>query len=889
MVKQQHKQASPRRKKTKYNDLPDSSLPTVDRREAVSATAQAQSPSRKKRYNFSRRKAKFARERDRSSSPSEDHTPTVVRRPYVPSSPLVVERRSLRRSKERPTCLIFGQHREVIYPDHFFCSNCKNYEDCINSGTMHGNANRNSRRFRCTASHKDYFLPSCLKKVRNHGVAVSQPPPAVIESVELSEASATSGDESFNDNMLLEDFRTLQLAFDGAQQMLREQADCQLQEQQAFVDAFKSEFQNQMQFQLVELSSYINNLKEIIARLRGKVNTLTTSLNKYRKKAQHQPKVQSVPLNAAIVNAINHLVSSQQRYKLLSKRNLATNIAKAVFDPNLCNGVALEEVIAESKKWLRQNVFKPSEILKQMDLRGGTLNYEGISVLNDVEASAYTGSKSRLRGRLLCTPACLKLVAKQLEREGDSICPYQRIRTPYGEGIEFDYAKVTRLVINSYGLEDAGRQRRINISASIDAARITKNLCHTSAGLKMSDIEGRDPLKNMRSFLTDNNSLRDLQSHNNVFLMKIILTKETKESFRHFDDIFQFFRLSELTQEEKRHHENNAEKFKWEHLSDLQPLAITFTTDMAADWKLVGAGGGVKNTEMFCTLCACTSTDVHQPNDTTCTRFCAFREEPNWCCYHHPIASPEIKEGLEEQVQALRQLIHADLQEIERKSLIKYYVNTPEHVMKRLPKCIKFEPSNQDEKDEFIELLMDELILRGLSPVGELEDLRARLQTELTTEHKLRQYLKKLEHCTTLEQALIVLLHKIPCILHCENRVGLKLLSMLLQEGFANVKKGYLFGHIRSEKERISAYAQRIENILNTVILGDEDGPAQWALPYDAENKTVGIICLDNNRIRKILMEYELIVQASVTDPERSFKYGTSVAHYRNAISILRE
>jgi hypothetical protein len=78
MVKQQHKQASPRRKKTKYDDVPDSSLPTVDRREAVSATAQAQSPSQKKRYYFSKRKAKFARERDRSSSPFEDHTPTVV-------------------------------------------------------------------------------------------------------------------------------------------------------------------------------------------------------------------------------------------------------------------------------------------------------------------------------------------------------------------------------------------------------------------------------------------------------------------------------------------------------------------------------------------------------------------------------------------------------------------------------------------------------------------------------------------------------------------------------------------------------------------------------------------------------------------------------------------
>jgi hypothetical protein len=42
---------------------------------------------------------------------------------------------------------------------------------------------------------------------------------------------------------------------------------------------------------------------------------------------------------------------------------------------------------------------------------------------------------------------------------------------------------------------------------------------------------------------------------------------------------------------------------------------------------------------------------------------------------------------------------------------------------------------------------------------------------------------------------------------------------------------------------------------LNTVILGDEDHSAQWALPYDADKKAVGVICLDNNRFRKILME----------------------------------
>jgi hypothetical protein len=272
---------------------------------------------------------------------------------------------------------------------------------------------------------------------------------------------------------------------------------------------------------------------------------------------------EAVTLNVAIVKAINYLLSSKRRYKLLSKSNLATNIARAVFDPTLCNGVALEEVISELKKWLRNNVFKPAEILKQMDICGGTLNYEGIKVLNDVEASGFGGNKKRIRNRLICTPACLKQVAKQLEKEGDIICPYRHIHTAYGERIEFDYAKVTWLVISTFGLEDAAKERRINISASIDAARVTKNLCHTSAGLKMSGIGGRDPLRNMRSFLVDEDSLRDLQSHNNVFLMKIILTKETKESFKLFDYIFQFFRLTELSNKEKRNHPDNKEKFQW--------------------------------------------------------------------------------------------------------------------------------------------------------------------------------------------------------------------------------------------------------------------------------------------------------------------------------------
>ncbi len=658
---------------------------------------------------------------------------------------------------------------------------------------------------------------------------------------------------------------------------------------EAFVNHVKEVVQARLTSEVLGLHGYVEKLERSISTLKGTVNKQATIINRYKKKLAEQ-RAESLPLNLGVVKAINDLVKSQPRYKLLKPSNVASLIAKAIFDPNLCYGIVLEEVINKAKSWLRKNVFKPSEVLKQMDLRGGTLNYEGISVLNDVEASSYVGNKKRIRNRLLCTPACLKRVAKKLESSAETLCPYNRITTPFGEGLEFDYAKLTRLVINSFELEPIATHNPVNISASIDAARVTKNLCHTSAGLKMSDPRARDPVKNMRSFMVDGDSLRDLQSHNNVFLMKIVLTKETKESFREFDNIFQFFRLAELHQEERLRHEKNDPKFKWEHLRDLKPLTVTFTTDMAADWKLVGTGGGVKNTEMFCTLCARTSTDVHQPNSTKCDRFCSQDDdEEDCCCYHHCIATRELREGLEEEVEQLRQNIQADLDGIERNSKIRHYVNTPMHVMRTSPNCIYYQPSNQDEKDDFLELLMDELILRGINPVGDLEAMRQRVKNELVMEHKLRQHLKKLEHCSKLEQCLILLLHKIPCILHCENRVGLKLLSMVLREGFDNAKKGLLFGHIRSEAERIKKYVEAIEKIFNTKILGDDDGPAQWCLPYDNENKTAGIICLDNNRIRKVMAEYEALVDLSIHDQDRSVKYKASIHHYRIAISILRE
>ena len=854
------------------------------------------SPNRKKKkYNFSSRKAKFTRERDRSSSPSDDEAvPTRQPRIFQATSPNQKMLRAARRSKEPPTCLIYGPFRETLYPDHFFCHPCKMYEDQLLSGSLHRLASRNSRRYKCIAKHTDYCFPTQLhKQCKINTVAAAKPSSSDdIESVVLSSSDAVGEGFILESDELLDDFRTLQEAFYGCQ----EKIDALQQSHASYVMSLKEEMKVELENEKTKMAQFVNEQNKTIEELKTKIKSLSSHLNYYKKKAEEEKlkdaaKVASVPLTDAIVAAVNNLMNSKQRYKLLSPKNKAAAVARAVFHPNFAHGIAFEDIISHSKKWLRDNVFKPSEILKQMDLRGGTLNYEGITVLNDVEASAYTGTGKRFRGRLICTPACLQRVAKELEKEADTLCPFKRIETPFGEGIEFNYARVTRLVLNAFGLSRTAAQRSINISGSIDAARVTKNICHTSAGLKMTDVEGKDPLKRCGTFITDENSLRDLQSQNTVFLLKIVLTKETKESFKLFDDVFQFFRLSSLNPDEREHDPKNDPKYEWELLNDLKPLNVTMTTDMAADWKLVGAGGGVKQTEMFCNLCTCASNDVHQPHAEKCDRFCSqHQDDPDWVCYHHPIfCNNEYRERFHQEVEELKQRLHASLEELNRQSKIRLHTNPTRNVQTLSKTSIGFIPTNGDEKDSFIDLLINELLLRGLNPTGELDELRERLRPELHLENKLRQHLKKLEHCTKLEASLIALLHKIPCILHCENRVGLKILFMLLQEGFCNVKNGTLFPHIRGENNRILAYAQEIERILNNNILGDEDGPAQWVLPMDKDNKSVGIICLDNNRIRKILNAFETLVAASITDDSRVVKYNTSVSNYRTGMVILRQ
>ena len=242
-----------------------------------------------------------------------------------------------------------------------------------------------------------------------------------------------------------------------------------------------------------------------------------------------------------------------------------------------------------------------------------------------------------------------------------------------------------------------------------------------------------------------------------------------------------------------------------------------------------------------------------------------------------------------EEVERLKVSIAADLQDILSESSIVYYPNQETPARSTNKRSIHYVPLNDDDKDEFIDLITNELVLRGLSPTGEFEEVRERLLQEVIVEHKLRCHLEKLQHCNLLDACMIALLHKIPCILHCENRVGIKLLTMILLEGFSNAQQGLIFSHIRCVRDRINAFAECIQDIFNTQILGDDEGPAQWRVPMDDDGTNVGVICLDNSRIRKVINKFELLVNVSVCDATRIVKYNFCIPHYRDGMVILHQ
>ena len=73
----------------------------------------------------------------------------------------------------------------------------------------------------------------------------------------------------------------------------------------------------------------------------------------------------------------------------------------------------------KAKHWLRTNVFTCYNILKEMDLAGGTLGYEGIEIMR----SAETKRAKYYQGSVIPSIPEFKRTAKKVEQLGHCLAP----------------------------------------------------------------------------------------------------------------------------------------------------------------------------------------------------------------------------------------------------------------------------------------------------------------------------------------------------------------------------------------------------------------------------------------------------------------------------------
>lgn len=120
----------------------------------------------------------------------------------------------------------------------------------------------------------------------------------------------------------------------------------------------------------------------------------------------------------------------------------------------------------------------------------------------------------------------------------------------------------------------------------------------------------------------------------------------------------------------------------------------------------------------------------------------------------------------------------------------------------------------------------------------------------------------------------------IPCILHLENRVGEKMLTIILRKAL---------DEYRGPKEDFLAH---MNHTFKTKVLGSDQSPSQWKIPFtkdDNSNYKIEHIQVRNNVACCIIHEMDTIIEEAwqLQNTEQQRDLIAAITNYREAMKIL--
>jgi hypothetical protein len=256
------------------------------------------------------------------------------------------------------------------------------------------------------------------------------------------------------------------------------------------------------------------------------------------------------------------------------------------------------------------------------------------------------------------------------------------------------------------------------------------------------------------------------------------------------------------------------------------------------------------------------------------------------------MATQERVESLHAEVEELVSTLKCTIEEIQAESKMSHVdieVEAPPASSTSDAASIHFIPESTAQRQAFSCLITDELMLRGLDITGTLETWQEMLLEAMKGESVIIRLSKEIAHGEVKEGAYFLLMQTLPCMLHMENRNGIKIFTMVLIEGLSNAKKKLLYMDTSAEGTRVSRFISDIESLINTTIIGTEDDPCQWMCPFDSQKKEIGPIAMDNVRTRRIIDSLDTIIDFCVTDQDRKSLWMRSLQNYRIVMVLLRQ
>jgi hypothetical protein len=149
-------------------------------------------------------------------------------------------------------------------------------------------------------------------------------------------------------------------------------------------------------------------------------------------------------------------------------------------------------------------------------------------------------------------------------------------------------------------------------------------------------------------------------------------------------------------------------------------------------------------------------------------------------------------------------------------------------------------------------------------------------------EHDLNALQDAIMACAPHADAFVDQAKLIPCSLHLERRMGLKMSTIILVEGL----NSYM---VKSDQVK---FIEKIENIVNEEIFGDKDSPSSWHFPSaeaDGESTlpVIGDVRLTNTKVRCFILNINTPIDVCIKGKQRNGMARDCLAHYRNALNIV--